>query len=177
MKNSHKNQSPKNVVGAIVMAILFICIIAVIATGFIFKNKSSTPSVFGYSVYVMDGTGMEPLIPDKSAVFATKGPLPDGDDAIGRAALCSIVDNELTTVLRVYGIEETDEGINYIMKSDTAPDTQMISIPYDKVIGEAQKYDVFLGKAILFVTSQAGMIVLVVLPAAIIIILDRKSVV
>lgn len=176
MKNSHKNQSFKNIVGAIVMAILFICIIAVIATGFIFKSKSSTPSVFGYNVYIMEGKGMEPFIPDKSAVFAIKGPLPEGENAVGRAVLCNIVDNELTTVLRVYGIEEIDGATNYIMKSDAAPDTQMISVSKDKVIGEAVRYDKFLGKAIVFVTSKVGMIVLVIFPSTIIIILYLLSV-
>lgn len=176
MENSQKKRSPKNIVGAIVMAILFICIILVLATGFIFKSRNSVPSIFKYNVYVMNGTGMEPRIPDKSAVFAKKGPLPEGDDAIGRAALCNIVDGELTTVLRVYGIEQVDGVTNYIMKSDASLDTQMISVSEDKIIGEAVKYDELLGKVIIFVTSKAGMIVLVVLPATIIIILYLLSV-
>lgn len=176
MKNSHKNQSLKNILGAIVMAILFICIILVLAASFIFKSKNSTPSIFGYNIYIMNGTGMEPRIPDKSAVFVKKDSFPKDDSAIGRVALCNIVDNELTTVLGVYGIENVDGVTNYIMKSDTNPDTKMISVPEDKIIGEAVKYDELLGKLILFATSKIGIIVLVILPAAIIIILYLLSV-
>ncbi len=153
MENIEKRKSGKSIVGVVVMILLFIFIIFILAISFVFKSADSAPSILGYSIYIMDGNGMEPYVHDKAAVFVKNGSLPDGKDAMYKVALCNIVDNKFSTILRVYNIEEKDGKTNYLMKNDKSADTQMITVPKEKIIGEATHESIGLGMFISFVTS------------------------
>lgn len=165
-----KKSNKADIIGKILIAILLIAIIAVLATAFVFKSSDSAPSIFGKSFYMMNGDGMEPYIPDGSVVVVKNGTL--GNDPLYKVALCNIVDGELRTVLRVYHVDQKDGADVYLMKSDSSPDTQMITVPEDKIIGEAVQYSVFWGKAISFITSRTGILILVILPAIIIVVIE-----
>ncbi|MFA5659067.1 MAG: hypothetical protein WC900_07270, partial [Oscillospiraceae bacterium] len=125
-------KSPLKIIGLIVMIIMFIAIIFILAISFVFKDSNSAPQLFGYNIYIMNGTDMEPAIPDNAAVFSKAGPL--SGDPVGSVALCHVVDNELTTVLRIAGVEEKDDQKIYLMKSDKSSSGTLIKVSADKAV-------------------------------------------
>ncbi len=171
---SRGKKSPMHIVGLIVMILMFIAILAILAVSYVFKDSNSTPELFGYNIYIMNGTEMEPAIPNKAAVFSRPGPLLD--DPIGSVALCNVVDNELTTVLRVAGVEEENGVKVYLMKSDKSSSGTLIKVKADKVVGQALYVSKATGVILSFITSQTGILVLVILPCAILLIIQLVSV-
>ncbi len=149
-------------IGRIVIGILVVLILATLAITFVLTDKKASPNIFGYNLYLMRGTNMEPAIPDKALVISKVGPL--DKDPIGTVALCNIVDKDLTTVVRVVGVDATDGVATYLVQSDNAKATSVVSIPSDKVIGQATHVVPIVGIILTFATSQAGIIVLIILP-------------
>jgi len=163
--------TPRKIVPIIITSVLLMAVIAVLSISFIFTDKEYTPVIFGRSVFVMNGSNMEPAIPDKSAVFVKVGKLPE--KAVGTVALCKLFDDgdrsseKLVTVLRVVGVETVDGQEMYLMKSDKNTDAKSIKVSADKVVGQAVSVDKFLGMLLVFATSQMGILLLVIVPSII----------
>ena len=156
----------------IIFALIIIAIIFVMATSFVFTSKNSTPTIFGYNIFVMDGNAMSPEIPDNCAVLSKAGELPKAGDV----ALCKLIYNEdsdtnnFVTVLRVVGTEEIDGKITYLMKSDINTTSEIVKVPSDQVVGKAIFSMPEFGAVISFAKSQLGILILIILPAALILI-------
>lgn len=167
--NFNKKNKVLKIIQLLVIIIFIIAIIGMLVISLVFKNENSTPKIFGYNLYIMNGTNMEPAIPDGSAVISKLGSL--GNTPIGSVALCNIVENELTAILRIVSVETDEMGnVFYIAKNDTSPSTDVIRISSDKVIGEAIYSDELIGIILRFSTSQIGLILVVISPCFLLII-------
>lgn len=164
MKIMGNIKNKKSILPALITVIIFIIMVLILALSFVFKSSDKAPSLFGYSIYIMDGDGMEPHIRDGCAVFVKNKKLPTNEDAKYQVALCNIVNDKFSTVLRVCDVVEKDGKVSYLMKSDKNEASQMITVPSDKVIGVAEYESMGFGKAVRFVTSRVGIIILVIIP-------------
>ncbi len=155
------------IISNIISIILIIAVILVLVAAFLFKNTNSSPSFFGYNIYIMNGTSMEPNVPDGNAVFVKKGPLPE--NPANKIALCNVTADK-TTVLGVYGTKIDENGnLLYLMRS-VSENNRIITVNEDDIIGEAVKHSAVLGKIIRFATSREGIVLFVVIPGLLLII-------
>ncbi|MCD8106678.1 MAG: S24/S26 family peptidase [Oscillospiraceae bacterium] len=167
-----KKRKPLQIVGIIVVVILALAIVSTFVIYGIFKDSNSAPMVFGKRVYIMSGTGMEPKIPQGSAVFVDEGVLPESE---GNVILCNI-DGKLALV-RCVGLQTTtaEDGTvatSYIVKYDSTSADQQWTVDAEDIIGRAVSYDTFLGKVITFASSKVGMLVIVIVPCALLILYE-----
>ncbi|MBE6837610.1 MAG: hypothetical protein E7509_06460 [Ruminococcus sp.] len=153
----------------IFIIVIMIIIAGLIVTSLVFKNKDVTPSVFGYSVFIVDEDGMGSKVPKGSLVIA-KNYSPSAEN-IGDAILCEGVGEKGTTILRLCNIVPNTETVIYQGFYDNEP-KKIYNVPSDQLIGKALTYHVFLGAAISFVTSYKGMAVMVVVPLLILLLCE-----
>ena len=146
----------------IIFIVLIMLIIAgLIVTSLVFKNKDVTPSIFGYSVFIVDEDGMGSKVPEGALVVA-KNYSPSAEN-IGDAILCEGVGDYGTTILRLCDIVPNTETVIYQGFYDNDPKT-IYNVPASKLVGQALTYHTTLGAIIRFVTSYKGMAVMVVVP-------------
>ena len=155
----------------IIFIVLIMLIIAgLIVTSLVFKNKDVTPSIFGYSVFIVDEDGMGSKVPEGALVVAKNySHAADGRkirsvaENIGDAILCEGVGDYGTTILRLCDIVPNTETVIYQGFYDNDPKT-IYNVPASKLVGQALTYHTTLGAIIRFVTSYKGMAVMVVVP-------------
>jgi hypothetical protein len=163
------NNSKGNKILKTLITILIILIIGVLSISFIFTQKQTAPSVFGYNIFVMNGKGMEPAVKDKSAIITKVGVAPEK----GEVALCRLKiteDKNIVTVLRVVEIDTKDGNKQYYLKSDNSSNSEVIIAGSDEIIGKADLEVHWLGVVISFATSRAGILIFIIAPAALILI-------
>lgn len=167
-----KKRKPLQIVGIIVVIILALAIVSTFVVYGIFKDSNSAPMVFGKRVYIMSGTGMEPRIPQGSAVFVEEGTLPENE---GNVILCNI-DGKLALVGYVGSQTTTSEDglvtTSYIVKYDSTSADQQWTVDAEDIIGRAVSYDLLMGRVITFASSKVGMLVIVIVPCALLIIYE-----
>lgn len=154
---------PIKIISIIVAVILSLAILAMLAISFVFTNKNGAPTFLGHNIFLMNGTNMEPAIPDNSAIWVKAGSLPE--DPVGTVALCRIFEDDLTTVLRVVGVENVDGQTNYLMRSDVNTNSEIISVSADKVVGQAISVSKTTGLILTFITSKLGILFFIILPS------------
>ncbi|MCD7771839.1 MAG: hypothetical protein LUH23_07110 [Oscillospiraceae bacterium] len=167
-----KKRNPLQIVGIIVVVILALAIVSTFVVYGIFKDSNSAPMVFGKRVYIMSGSGMEPRIPQGSAVFVEEGTLPESE---GNVILCNI-DGKLALVGYVGSQTTTSEDgtttTSYIVKYDSTSADQQWTVDAEDIIGRAVSYDLFMGKVITFASSKVGMLVIVIVPCVLLILYE-----
>lgn len=151
------------------IVLIMIIIAMLIVTSLVFKNKDVTPSVFGYSVFVMDEDGMGDAVPEGALVVA-KNYSPSNEN-LGDAILCEGVGGNGTTVLRLCDVVPNTKTVIYQGFFDEKPD-EIYNIPASRLVGQAISYHKFWGAAISFVTSTKGMAVLVIVPLLILLLAE-----
>lgn len=164
--STKKRQQPVyvTIIGIAIIVILALAILSVVILSVSFKDKNSAPSIFGYSLYIMDGAQMEPEIPQGSAIFAKTGPITSGN-SIGVAALCKVDGGKNTTVMRIVNTEVDSNGLlTYWVRFDTQPENTAQIISASSVIGQAKFYSKGLGKFITFAVSPIGIFCLIIVP-------------
>lgn len=164
-----KQSRALNIFLIIVIAILILAIVGVIFISVSFKGADSAPSIFGWNVYIMDGTEMEPEIPQGAAVFTKADSFPTGD-VKGIAALVRLADGSKTSIMRIVNSETDENGLlTYWVRYDKAPDNTAQIIPASAVVGQAKSYSIGLGKFISFASSPLGTLLLIIIPCAVLI--------
>lgn len=164
--STKKRQQPVyvTIIGIAIIVILAIAILSVVILSVSFKDENSAPSIFGYSLYIMDGNQMEPEIPKGSAIFAKTGPITSGN-SVGVAALCKVDGGKNTTVMRIVNTEVDSNGLlTYWVRFDTQPENTAQIISASSVIGQAKFYSKGLGKFITFAVSPIGIFCLIIVP-------------
>ena len=136
----------------------------------LYEVITAAPTILGHNVFFMNGTNMEPAIPDKSAIWVKAGALPE--DAVGRVALCKVFENDLTTVLRVVGEETEDSKTVYLMRSDVNTNAEVIRIPSENIIGEAISVSVAAGLILAFISSKLGVIIFIIIPSVLLLVFE-----
>lgn len=165
-----KSSAGKNV---LIFFIVFIILemLIVVGVGRVFKNKDVTPSIAGYSLYIMNGDGMKDRVPEGSLVITSN--MTPSTDKIGQAVVCENVPNVGTSVFWLYDISSTDDnnGVVYTVYQESAP-TKLYEISSKDIVGVASSYYMTAGKVITFMTSTFGMIVCAVVPLFLLVVIE-----
>ncbi|MCD7847325.1 MAG: hypothetical protein LUG49_04780 [Oscillospiraceae bacterium] len=167
-----KKRKPLQIVGIVVIVILALAIVSTFVIYGIFKDSNSAPMVFGKRVYIMSGSGMEPRIPQGSAVFVEEGTLPESEGNVilcnidGKLALVGYVGSQTTTA------EDGTTTTSYVVKYDSTSADQQWTVDAEDIIGRAVSYDLFMGRVITFASSKVGMLVIVIVPCALLILYE-----
>lgn len=162
-------RSPAKTIWVVFIVLILVIIAGLVVTSLVFKNKDVTPSVFGYSCFIMDEDMMGSSVPNGSLVIA-KNYSPSAEN-IGDAVLCEDVGGHGTTVLRLSGIVPDTERVIYQGIYDTEK-TKVYNVDSEKLIGKAVSYHKGLGSVISFMTSNRGMAILVIVPLLIMLVAE-----
>lgn len=160
-KTKQKSSAGKKV---LIFFIVFLILEMLIVFGvsFVFKNKDVTPSIGGYSLYLVDDSNMGKSIPKGSLVIASN--TVPGVTHIGKAVLCEKVPDLGTGLFWLADINskgENQDGVLYTVyqSSDTSNvPKDVYNIKADNIVGVAQSYYTTAGKVITFMVSKFGKI-------------------
>lgn len=159
-----KSSAGKNV---LIFFIVFLILEMLIVFGIsrVFKNKDVTPSIGGYSLYLMDSDKMAPNVPQGSLVIAANNGTPSVEK-IGQAVVCEDVADIGTSVFWLYDVTskgDTVDGVVYtvIQNNDT---NKKYEIKSGNIVGIAVNYYTAAGAVIRFICSSFGKIVCAVVP-------------
>ena len=165
-----KSSAGKNV---LIFFIVFIILEALILFGIgrVFKNKDVTPSIAGYSLYLMDSGAMGDSVPQGSLVIASN--MTPSVDRIGEAVVCENVPGIGTSVFRLYDINQTEDksGVDYTIYQENNPN-KLYKVKASNIVGTASSYYMTAGKVLNFVTSKFGFIVCLAVPLFLFIVLE-----
>ena len=165
-----KSSAGKNV---LIFFIVFIILemLIVVGVGRVFKNKNVTPSIAGYSLYIMNGDGMGDRVPDGALVITSN--MTPSTDKIGEAVVCENVPDIGTSVFWLYDITSTDDnnGVVYTVYQEKDP-TKLYEISSKDVVGVASTYYMTAGKVLTFMSSTFGMIVCAVVPIFLLVVIE-----
>ena len=135
----------------------------------IFKNKDVTPSIAGYSMYIMDSDAMGDAVPKGSLVIASNGA--PSQEGVKKAVLAEEVPGIGTSVFWLADVGSDDNGVVYTVFQDNNP-SKLYKLTIKNVIGTATTYYETAGKVITFMTSKFGMIVLIASPLFLFVLLE-----
>ncbi len=171
MSNKKIRTSPCKVLGIIFLIILIISAIFVTLVHIVFKNENVTPSVGGYSLYVIHDNYMSPKIEKNTLIFATNGKPTQND--IGKVIIADDVSGANgitygTTAMRFVNLTTVDNNLYYELKFDNSLDTVLVK--GNKIVGIANYKFEWLGQTIVLAGSLYGYIVFILLPAFLMII-------
>ncbi len=165
-----KSSAGKNV---FIFFLVFIILEALVLFGIgrVFKNKDVTPSIAGYSLYLMDSSAMGDSVPQGSLVIASN--MTPSVDKIGDAVVCENVPGIGTSVFRLAEITQTEDktGVNYTIYQENDPQKQY-TVKAKNIVGIASSYYMTAGKVLNFVISKFGFIVCLAVPLFLMIVLE-----
>ena len=153
--------------------IVFIILEALIIFGVsrVFKNKDVTPSIAGYSMYIMDSDAMGDAVPKGSLVIASNGsPSAEG---VKKAVLCEEVPGVGTSVFWLADVSTSSDmnAVIYTVFQENDP-KKLYELKTQNVVGTATTYYETAGKIITFMTSKFGMIILIAAPLFLLVLLE-----
>ena len=170
-QNKKKSSAAKKV-AIFFIVIMIIEILAIVGVSRVFKNDDVTPSIAGYSVFLMDSTKMGDAVPKNSLVLAEN--VSPSKDKIGKAVLCENVPNIGTSVFWLQDVVAKGDNVDgVIYKVYQGSDSENIyEVKAKDVVGIATTNYVTAGKAIKFVTSYIGMAICIVIPLLLLAIIE-----
>lgn len=163
--------SPFKVFGIIFLIILILSTAFVVLVHVAFKNENVTPSVGGYSLYLIHDDYMSPKIEKNTLIFATNG-VPTNED-IGKVVISDDVKGYGTTAMRLINLVVEDNKLYYELKFDKSEDTVMVR--EKKIVGIANYQFEFMGKVIVLANSAIGYFIFIGVPALLVIICFAMS--
>ena len=166
-----KSSAGKNV---LIFFIVFIILemLIILGVGRIFKNKDVTPSIAGYSLYLMDSKEMGTKVPQGSLVIASNG-LPSVDK-VGQAVLCENVEGIGTSVFWLQDVVSSGEGkdgVIYRVYQGDNP-SKIYEVNSANVIGMASTYYTTAGDVINFLKSNFGIFVCAGVPIILLVLIE-----
>lgn len=171
MGNKEKKTSPFKVFGIIFLIILILSSAFVVLVHIAFKNENVTPSVGGYSLYLIHDDYMLPNIEKNTLIFATNG-VPSNDD-IGKVVIADDVAGYGTTAMRLVNLAVENDKLYYELKFDRSEDTVMTK--GSKIVGIADYQFELMGKIIVLANSITGYFIFIGVPALVMIICFAMS--
>lgn len=143
----------------------------IFGVNFVFKNKDVTPSLAGYSMYIMDTDAMGDDVPKGALVLAANGA--PSKEGIGKAVLCEDVPGVGTSVFWLAYISNSadNSGPVYTVIQNRDP-SRLYDLKTKNIVGTATSYYVTAGKIITFMTSKFGIIALIAVPLFLLVLLE-----
>lgn len=171
MSNEEKRTSPFKVLGIIFLIILILSLLFVALVRVVFKNENVTPSIGGYSLYLIHDDYMYPRIKKNALVLATNGkPL---QDDVGKVVIADDVSGKNgitygTTAMLFEELVNEDNVLYYKLKFENSKDTTLVK--GNKIVGIANYQFEWLGKIIVLANSTDGRFIFIGIPAILMII-------
>ncbi len=171
MDNEETRTSPCKVLGIIFLIILILSTAFVVLVHIAFKNENVTPSVGGYSLYLIHDDYMSPKIKKNSLIFATNGKPSQKDK--GKVVIADDVSGKNgttygTTAMRFVDLVNEDNELYYELKFDNSEDSTMVK--GNKIVGIANYQFELIGKIIVLSNSTLGYVIFIGIPAILMII-------
>ena len=171
MDNEETRTSPCKVLGIIFLIILILSTAFVVLVHIAFKNENVTPSVGGYSLYLIHDDYMSPKIKKNSLIFATNGKPSQKDK--GKVVIAEDVSGKNgttygTTAMRFVDLVNEDNELYYELKFDNSEDSTMVK--GNKIVGIANYQFELIGKIIVLSNSTLGYVIFIGIPAILMII-------
>ncbi len=165
MERIKKKVSAFTVIEIILIIILALIMITMLVLNFVFKDKNSAASFFGYSFYNTKSVEMMKDIPPNTLIIAKASE--KENIAEGSVVLCQI--GTSTVLIRVNDIQEEEGKTYYIVRFDYAAENESVRITPDMIVAKAIWQVDGFGKVINFASSTHGIIISVVIPLLLII--------
>lgn len=166
MGNKEIKTSPFKVFGIIFLILLILSTSFVVLVHIAFKNENVTPSLGGYSLYLINDDYMSPKIEKNTLIFATNG-VPTNED-IGKVVIADDVKGYGTTAMRLTNLVVENNKLYYELKFDRSEDTVMVR--EKKIVGIANYQFELMGKIIVLANSVIGYFIFIGVPALLMII-------
>lgn len=163
--------SPFKVFGIIFLILLILSTSFVVLVHIAFKNENVTPSLGGYSLYLINDDYMSPKIEKNTLIFATNG-VPTNED-IGKVVIADNVKGYGTTAMRLTNLVVENNKLYYELKFDRSEDTVMVR--EKKIVGIANYQFELMGKIIVLANSVIGYFIFIGVPALLMIICFAMS--
>ena len=159
--------------GVAVFFIVFIILelLVIVGVSMVFKNENVTPSLAGYSMYIMKDTSMGDAVPKDALVIAADGA--PSRDGIKKAVIAEEVPGVGTSVFWLADVS-TGSDINtvqYTIFRDKEPD-KVYNVKNDQIVGTASSYYLTAGRVIKFITSEFGRIACIAVPLFLFVLLE-----
>lgn len=172
MSKTKKKSSAAKKAAIFFTVIIIIEILAMVGISRVFKNDDVTPSIAGYSVFLMDSNKMGDAVPKNSLVLAEN--VSPSKDKIGKAVLCENVSGIGTSVFWLQDVVAKGDNVDgVIYKVYQGNDSENVyEVKAKDVVGIATTNYVTAGKAIKFVTSYIGMAICIIIPLLLLAIIE-----
>lgn len=155
-----------NVFEVVIIVILLLLIVFAFGVNMLFYKDSAAPKFLGkYYVYVTDEENMDGIKKD-SAVICDGTAI--GNLQLQNVVLASVNDDNDKAVLRIVGMDDA----TYTLRSDYSETDDSVIIPKQNVLALCRWTSGEFGKFVIFATSNAGIVLLIVLPCTIIVLLQ-----
>ena len=155
-----------NVFEVVIIVILLLLIVFAFGVNMLFYKNSAAPKFLGkYYVYVTDEENMDGIKKD-SAVICDGTAI--GNLQLQNVVLASVNDDNDKAVLRIVGMDDA----TYTLRSDYSETDDSVVIPKQNVLALCRWTSSEFGKFVMFATSNAGIVLLIVLPCTIIVLLQ-----
>lgn len=165
MERVRKKVSAFTVIEIILIVILALIMITMLVFNFMFKDKNSAASLFGYSFFNTKSFEMMRDIPKNTLIIAKESEKESVKE--GSVVLCRIGNS--TVLMRVNSIQEEAGKTYYVVRFDYAAENEAARISSDAVIAKAVWQIDGFGNVINFASSTHGIIISVVIPLLLII--------
>ncbi len=167
-KTKQKSTAAKSVA---IFFIVFIILELLVLFGLsrVFKNKDVTPSVMGYSMYIMSSDKMQSddakiSIPKGALVVASEGS--PSKEGINKAVIAENIPGVGTSVFWMEELapkEDGTDGVVYTL-SQTKNPSKKYYVNSENIVGVTNTYYMTAGKVIGFLTTTVGVAICVIIP-------------
>lgn len=159
-----------NIFEVVIMVVLLLLLVFVFGVNMLFYKDSAAPSFLGkYYVYVTNEANMDGIKKDAAVVCDSTM---TENLQIQNVVLAAVNDEDDKAVLRIVGMDDS----TYTLKSDYSETDDTIVIPKNNVLALCRWTSSEFGKFVTFATSNAGIVLLIVLPCTIIVLLQAMRV-
>jgi signal peptidase len=156
-----------NIISISLQVVLFVLLLISVGT-----FVSARMPLFGtFRSFVVLTGSMEPALPVSSLAYVQK------QEAYGKGSIITFQNMQGQDVThRVANVQHTNKGIVYITKGDANQKVDSAGVPSDKVTGKVFFSLPYLGKVINFLNTPQGFISFVILPSAVLIIIEFMNI-
>lgn len=159
------------VIGNMIFGIMFLVIILLLFSLAYVKASGGLPQIAGYQMYIVVSGSMNPAFDTGSMVFVK----PVNPDEIKEREIITyrgLGDGRQLVSHRVVSISDTEDGITFTTKGDANDVPDPNPVPTRNLVGKVVLAVPYLGYFMDFSKTKRGTLILVVIPAAILLVYE-----
>jgi len=174
VSRANKLSTMAEILGNILFGVMLILVILLVFSLLSSKLSGGPPQVAGHHMYVVLSGSISPAFDTGSLVFvrpASIDMIKEGDiiTYTGRGNSKQLISH------RAVAISNTEEGIKIITKGDANDATDPNSVNSENLVGKVVLAIPYLGYFVSFAQTKRGLITLILIPAAVLLIVDSVN--